>query len=506
MVSETKSASTGAKPTKWPFIAKLKENRIFSKLPKRTVWIVLIVLVLAIGGGVAYYELSYLPAHTTTSQAVLQTTVVRRGDISLNASGTGTLEPANQVSLGFGTSGTLIKLNVKVGDKVQAGQLLAELDNTTQQTAYLQAQRNLAQLTSVSAIATAEEAVATATSGITNAKNYLMYLISPDIFYWEQRVADDQTALDQAKAAAGSSPTSDQQKQIDDLAAKLAGDQKSLAGRMLWYTQSYVPNNFTVVSRNAVTHTVTKAVQAPTDADIAAARAAYKVAQATLQEDQWYLDALNGKDVPGNATGANLNTFEQAKLDLQTADANLKATQLYAPFDGTVMSVSAQLGDTVGSSVVMVVADLNKLYLQTYVDETDYDKFKVGNAATIVFDALPTQTFNGKVVEVDPALNTSSGSSVVSGLVGLEPTSTDLLMGMGASVTVIAGQATNATLVSVNALHEYAPGKYAVFVMRNGKLEVQNVEIGLQDLVNAEVLSGLQPGDVVSTGITETKQ
>lgn len=164
------------------------------------------------------------------------------------------------------------------------------------------------------------------------------------------------------------------------------------------------------------------------------------------------------------------------------------------------------MGDTVSSGTVMEVADLSRLYLQTYVDESDYEKFKVGNEADIVFDALPDQTFYGKVIQVNPSLDTSSGASVVSGLVELEPTQADLLIGMGASVTIVAGKATNATLVSVNALHEYAPGQFAVFVMRNGKLTVQYVEIGLKDLVNAEVLSGLQPGDVVSTGITETKQ
>jgi len=76
---------------------------------------------------------------------------------------------------------------------------------------------------------------------------------------------------------------------------------------------------------------------------------------------------------------------------------------------------------------------------------------------------------------------------------------------MGASVTVISAQTQNAILVPLAALHEYAPGKYAVFVLRNGKLTVQMVEVGLQDLVSAEIKSGLQVGDVVSTGLLATK-
>ena len=93
----------------------------------------------------------------------------------------------------------------------------------------------------------------------------------------------------------------------------------------------------------------------------------------------------------------------------------------------------------------------------------------------------------------------------MSGLVQMDPTSADLLLGMGASVTVISAETENAVLVPLSALHEYSTGKYAVFVMRNGKLTVQFVEVGLEDLVNAEIKSGLQVGDVVSTGLLATK-
>jgi len=57
----------------------------------------------------------------------------------------------------------------------------------------------------------------------------------------------------------------------------------------------------------------------------------------------------------------------------------------------------------------------------------------------------------------------------------------------------------------VAALHEYSPGRYAVFVLKDGKLAQQLVEVGLEDLVNAEIKSGLQPGDVVSTGLLVTQ-
>lgn len=486
--------------------SKIKGVPILIKDPKKRWWVIVPGLViLAVIGGLIYYGTVVRSSQQTTAQPVMQTAIVRRGNLTLSASGTGTLIAANQVQLGFGTSGKLIKLNVKVGDRVQAGQLLAEIDNTSQQIQLLQAKRAMANLTSSVSIATAQQDVATAESNVYSTKNQFIYLISPRVFYDEQQIADAQQALDQAKAEAGSTPTSDQQKKIDGAASKLKSAQAALSGDMIWYAQSYVKNTFTVIQRNSVTRQATKVIQAPTDADIAAARAAYATAQASVQEAQWYLAALTGGTVPDNATGINLNTFEQAKLALQSAQEALDGTQIYSPFSGVVTAVSAQLGDSVGSSAIITVADINKLYVQTYIDEADYAKFAVGNKANVVFDALPNLTLTGKVVEVDPALVTSSGTSAVSGVVELDPTSENLLLGMSAAVEIIAGDAQNAVLVPVAALREISAGQYTVFVVKNGKLNLTAVTIGLQDVVNAEVKSGLQPGDVVSTGIVGTK-
>ncbi|MCL4530076.1 MAG: efflux RND transporter periplasmic adaptor subunit, partial [Chloroflexi bacterium] len=455
------------------------------KDPRKRWWVIVPgILILAAIGGLSYYGLVLSPAQqaAAAAQPVMQTAVVRRGNITLSASGTGTLVAANQVNLGFGTSGQLITLNVKVGDQVKHGQLLAAVDNTSQALQLLQAKRALANLTSDTSIATAQEAVATANKTVYSTKNQLIYLISPQVFYDEQQIAAAQQALDQAKSAANNPPTSDQQKAIDAAATKLTSDQHQLAGDQLWYTQAYVPNIF--ITRGTV--------NAPTDSDIAGAKAAYAAALASVQEAQWYVDALTGVAVPDNATGINLSTFEQAKLTLQSAQDTFNATQLYAPFSGIVTTVSAQLGDSVGSTAIITVADMSTLYVQTYIDQSSFAMFQVGNAADVIFDALPNLTLKGKVVQVSPALVTSSGQSAVSGMVQLDPTSTNLLLGMSAAVNVIAGDAQNAVLAPVAALHETTPGQYAVFVVKNGQLTLTDVTVGLQDPVNAEIKSGLQ--------------
>jgi multidrug efflux pump subunit AcrA (membrane-fusion protein) len=497
-------------------VTKVKENPSFFKRlpslmkdPRKRWWVIvpsLIILAAFVGG--FYYKLVYLPAHQVAI-APLQTTTAYRGNLTVSAKGTGILQPANQVQLGFGISGRLVTLNVKAGDQVTKGQLLAQLDNTDQQVKYEQAQRNLANLTSPAAIAQAQNDVATAQTTLTNAKYALMHVISPAVFESQQLVLADQQALNDAQTAGGATPKADQQTAIDAAQAKLKKDQALLAGNQIWYKDVYLPLNYTVwavdPTSTSNSHRRVKLVEGPSDLEIQTSQAAYDVAKAVLQQAQWYLDALNGREVPVNAGGVNLTAYQTAQFAVQTAKANLDGSQIYAPMSGTIISVSAKLNDNVDKTPFIVLGDLTKLYLQTYVSEADYQIFQVGSEADIVFDALPDQTFLGKVIQVNPILDTSTRTSVVGGLVQMDPTTTNLLMGMSASVDVIVGRAQNAVLIPLAALHEYTPGKYAVFVQKNGKLSVDFVQVGLKDQINAEIKSGLQPGDVVSTGLVGTK-
>jgi multidrug efflux pump subunit AcrA (membrane-fusion protein) len=77
--------------------------------------------------------------------------------------------------------------------------------------------------------------------------------------------------------------------------------------------------------------------------------------------------------------------------------------------------------------------------------------------------------------------------------------------GLNASVEVIAGRADNVLVVPVEALRELDLGQYAVMVMVDGKPQMRQVEVGLMDYAYAEIVSGLEQGDQVSTGILGTE-
>jgi multidrug efflux pump subunit AcrA (membrane-fusion protein) len=76
---------------------------------------------------------------------------------------------------------------------------------------------------------------------------------------------------------------------------------------------------------------------------------------------------------------------------------------------------------------------------------------------------------------------------------------------LNASVDIIGGRAENAVLVPVEALRELGPEEYAVFVVEDGEPTLRIVEVGLIDFVSAEIISGLDAGEIVTTGIVETE-
>ncbi|HUH99393.1 MAG TPA: efflux RND transporter periplasmic adaptor subunit [Anaerolineales bacterium] len=480
---------------------------------KRSFWYiagsVLIILILA--GGYLYYQSAQQKRNSAAAAAsALKTARVTQGSIVISASGTGTVVAAATANLAFSNSGssssanaTLTKINVSVGDQVTAGEILAQEDNTTQGQALAQAKLNLAQLTSPAAIATAQGAVATDQVNVTNALQALEFDISPEVYHWQQEVALAQQNLTNAQLDAQASPSDAATQKVQDAQKALDYANQELAGAQYWYQKVYVPEYFTVTNKKSGSRTIT----APADTTVASAQAALALAQANLVQDQDLVTALTTGVIPDTATGASLVALKQAQTALQTAQTNYDNTEIISPINGTVTAVNNTVGDTVGTSTVITVADLSKRLLTVYIDETDLSKLAIGEEVDATFDAIPNQTFKGKITEIVPALTTVDNVPAVQAQATLDDSaSSALYVGLNATVNVINAQANNVLLVPIQALKELEPGKYAVFVVQNGNLTLRLVQVGLMDQSYAEIKSGLQLGEVVSTGLAQTAQ
>jgi len=239
-------------------------------------------------------------------------------------------------------------------------------------------------------------------------------------------------------------------------------------------------------------------------------RAQISLAEATISELEVLLETLmNNQDLPEDATGSKALAIRQARQEVEDALEDLEATNLTAPISGTVTIINVDVSEMVGNEVVLVISDLTPPTLNAYFDESDWKNVREGFPVEVIFDALPNSIYEGQVVHVDPGLVSQQNTSVVYAVVELDTSRTgwdELPIGSAAGVDVIGGKAENAILVPVEAVREISDGEYAVFVMVDGEPRMKLVEVGLQDLIYAEIISGVKQGDVVTTGQVETTQ
>lgn len=129
-------------------------------------------------------------------------------------------------------------------------------------------------------------------------------------------------------------------------------------------------------------------------------------------------------------------SVQSAQDNLETAQQNLDYTSITAPISGIVSAIGATVGEAPGSSPVTIVGDGQ--VAEVTLNEIDAAKVSVGDKATLTFDALPTVSLAGTVVEIDPVGTVSQGVVNYNVQVGFSQpadTSSTLQVRPGMSVT-----------------------------------------------------------------------
>ncbi len=534
----------------------------------RRVWLIGLVLIL-VAVGVATYTI--INANETAAAEVeqeVQTSVARRGSITISATAAGAVIPASEVVLGFPTNGILAELLVSVGDEVESGDVLARLDDGDAQQALVnakiqvtqasmktdasstkagisfddisieqalinleQAQKALDELVHWTPdddeIALAEAGLAAAEAGYHAAQGQeasSYYSIQAAQIGLDQAQADVATAQENYDAAW--SEGRDWETQYDEpicsegepqpctgqtWAERIARDRESTASAL-----ARAQDNLTLtqLDYNRTVSSSSSSGSANAQTSVLNAQMAVKAAKSGPSQDEIDAAQATAHQAELNLKQALLNqesnalSLEQAQLNLEAAQEAVDQTELVAPMAGTVMAISASVGESAGAGLI-TLADLETPLLEVFLDETDMNMVGEGYDVEVVFDALPDDVFTGQVVQIDPQLVNQNGLTVVRALVQLDSDSfakpQTLPVGMNATVEVIGGRAENAVLVPVEALREITDGQYAVFVMEDGQPVLRMVDVGLMDFSFAEIVSGLEAGETVTTGIVQTQ-
>ncbi len=471
----------------------MKSTKFSLPARKRTVWpiwIAVAVLALA-GGGAAWYFLlgpGTIKAKTSASAGTqTYTTPVKRGDLLVSAAGSGKLVAYQSVDLNFSTSGTVSQLNVKLGDTVKAGQVLASLGSSQTLEAnvsaaklqVLQAQKTLADLQQ--------------NGGVSLAQAYSDLVTAQDTY---------NTALDKSQRSAG--PRCSQQVRTRYAEAlKVATEKLDNIHAETLYSDVYIAAKKTYDTALANYNYC----MSYTDSDKASAQSALGVAKTALQAAQDNYDTLKASSgIDQNALALDEANLKMAQAQLSEAQDQLAGITLTAPIDGKVTYLASKEGTLVGTGTFITIVDTSHSSLEISVDESDLQKLVEGSAVTVTFDALDSQAFTGKIVQVYPQVSVSGQYRVAKALVELDASAVKTLsalpLGLSASVTVVNQEAKNALMVPVVALKDLG-GSYGVMVKgSDGQLKLKIVTVGIQNNDYAEITSGLNEGDQVSTGTT----
>ncbi len=456
-------------------------------------WIAVgVVLVVIVGAVLVFANLRAQgigsASGSSGTSAAYQTTTVQNGTLTSTVEGTGSVSSKLSAVINWTTSGQVDKLNVQIGSQVKAKDVLATLVQDSSlsslQTALVTAQQNLAQLTSPVAIANAKLAVTTAQTNVTNAQvvlNNQQYWQNPALiqnYYANYVIAKAnlnkaQTAYDNAHVG-----------QYINNANEAAAYNALYAAQQAYDLAHYYYSLYS---------------QPPTQNNQDQAHANLDLANATLKSAQTYLAALTGGTVPADATGSDLLKLEQTQLAVQTAQENLDAATLTAPFAGTITQSNAVPNALVTAGTqAFRIDDLSNLAVDVQVVEVDINHVKIGQPAAITFDAIPNKTYTGKVVSID--LAGSSSQSSVNFNVNVQITNADAQVkpGMSANVTITTNKVDNALLVPSTSIFTDANGGQYVNLVQNGATIKVPVTVGaVSDSTTQITSSTLKAGDTI---------
>lgn len=135
--------------------------------------------------------------------------------------------------------------------------------------------------------------------------------------------------------------------------------------------------------------------------------------------------------------------------------------------------------------------------------EIDVPKIKVGNRATITFDAFSDKTYTGEVISIDLIGGSSSGVTTYPAVILLDTKSEGILPNMAASAQIITDTRDEVIMVPVSAVTT-VDDVSTVQVMDNGKPKAIAVETGASSDDYTEIISGLREGDIVVTSTTQS--
>jgi len=345
------------------------ENKSAEKIKTRRFVFAVVVISLVLGLAAVWYT-SYMGKLT------------KKGFITLHGWVEGT-----EVLLSSKETGNVIKLPVDEGDEVKIKDLIVQIDSQ--------------QIRSKLEAAYAD---------IENAKDGLKRA-ADDVLIFESRVKGAKIALELARkqsaarineAKAGFEATKERLKQFEYNYVKAEKD-------FIRFSSLFKKKKISQSKMDSVEerYNVTKAAVEQIKNDLNKSRASLSLAKATVTEIEFKKNELETLKRKYNKAKTEIN-MAKSKLDSVKARKNeiaatLTDTYIYAPVKGTLVDKFVEIGEHVvpGTPVVLII-DMHRLYIKSYVEQIHIGKIKYKDIARIYVDSYPDRYFKGKITFIAP--------------------------------------------------------------------------------------------------------
>ncbi len=449
--------------------------------------VVLLVVLIALVAIVTVYVRQRQSADRTAAEAAIRQEIVGRGTIIATVNATGNLAPQSQLNLYFAANAPqpVAAVKVNLGEPVEAGQVLARLDDRELVLAVTDADQSLKaatlRLAAMQAPPQAED-VAAAEASLRVARNQLY------------------------AASLGKTPEELEQARLNLVMAQNALNQT-------YATMDRLIEQNRWADKNALQSTADRQVEEAQIADqqYHAAQAAPPVgpiasAQAAVERAQADLDKLKRGPSADDLRIAELR-ISQAQAALDIARHNAQGAQLIAPFAGVVAAVNLHVGEPAsGALPAIVLADVTRFHLDVSVDEVDVARVAAGQPVTVTLDALPNATLAATVESIAPSASVNAGVVSYAVRLALVPGTAALRGGMTATAAIVVARADEVVVVpNWSVARDRDTGQTFVGLLRNGKIEDVPVALGLRDELFSEVTQGVNEGDVVAVDTSQEK-
>ena len=378
---------------------------------------------------------------------------------------TGQLESQTSTSLGFEVPGKISALVVGVGEKVVAGQLLAQLDNTLAQLELIQASANQ------------------------SSAEYEKYLTwQKALTTYANTKANNARILATKKQAVRNAKTElDQDKKVHEQTARENGD--DAAATQVTIASLRLGESTYLSAQQALAESI-KAVKKSNDS----AKNSAGVAEAQY---------LATKQSAGNVAG--LSSLAASR---ELAQAKLNKTTLTSPADGVITAVNNEPGETViAGATVIEIQTTDTLEITAAVPESEATKLAINMSATITLDAYPTdESLSAKISAMAPAAVIIEGIPTYKTTLILNSPSDRLKPGLTTNITVHAAQKDNVIAVPRRAVID-KEGKQLIRIIGDdghiSETEVTTRLLGSDGYL--EIVSGINEGDRVVIGSLDSK-